>query len=170
MTQSVESMVTEALTAIDLPAGAAVEPTGGATGETWKVWYAGTPYALRCVVPGPGDSARFAGQLAAMRAAGAAGLPVPEEVRHARTARVEVVLLSWLPGRTVADVLRAGLGSAYRMGELMGAAQRRCTACRRPRRWRMRSTPGRRRRSTSAVWGSPMTGRPMPCCTWTGIR
>ncbi len=120
MTQSLESMVTEVLTAIDLPADAAVEPAGGATGETWKVWHGGTPYALRCTAPGPG----IAAQLAAMRAAGSAGLPVPEVVRHARTGRAEVVLLSWLPGRTVADALRAGLGSAYRMGELMGAAQR----------------------------------------------
>ncbi|GAA2757052.1 phosphotransferase enzyme family protein [Actinopolymorpha rutila] len=120
MTQSMESMVTEALAAIDLPADARIEPAGGATGETWKVWYADTPYALRCTAPGSGIPA----QLAAMRAAGSAGLPVPEVVRHAGTARLEVVLLRWLPGRTVADVLRAGLGSAYHLGELMGAAQR----------------------------------------------
>lgn len=120
MTQSMEGMVAEALAAVDLPADAAVEPAGGATGETWKVWYADTPYALRCAAPGSGIPA----QLAAMRAADSAGLPVPEVVRHARTPRVEVVLLGWLAGRTVADVLRAGLGSPYRMGELMGAVQR----------------------------------------------
>ncbi|MFD2080289.1 Predicted kinase, aminoglycoside phosphotransferase (APT) family [Actinopolymorpha cephalotaxi] len=123
-TEPTKSMVAEVLAALDLPAEARIEPAGGATGETWKVWHDGTPYALRCVLSRPGVSDRFAGQLAAMRAAGAAGLPVPEEVRYARTARVEVVLLGWLPGRTVADALRSGHGSAYRMGELMGAAQR----------------------------------------------
>ncbi|SDT03416.1 phosphotransferase enzyme family protein [Actinopolymorpha singaporensis] len=120
MTHPMESTVAEALAAVDLPADAAVEAAGGATGETWKVWYDGTPYALRCAAPGSGIPA----QLAAMRAAGSAGLPVPEVVRHAGNDRLEVLLLSWLPGRTVADVLRAGLGSARRLGELMGAAHR----------------------------------------------
>ncbi len=111
----------EALAAIGLPAGTRIEPTGGATGETWKVWHADTPFALRCTAPDIGVRA----QIAAMNAAREAGLPVPEVVCHARTPSVEVVLSTWLRGKTMAHVLRAGLASPYHMGQLMGRTQRR---------------------------------------------
>jgi aminoglycoside phosphotransferase (APT) family kinase protein len=109
----------DVLAAAGLPADTAAESAGGATGQLWKVTDVGTTFALRT-----GGRAALAAHLAAMTAAGRAGLPVPDVVRRGTTPPgAEVVLLSWLPGKTVFDAIRAEPDRAYEIGTLVGAAQ-----------------------------------------------
>ncbi len=111
----------EVLASIDLLAGATTESVGGATGRLWKVLTADGPFALRWSPSGD----TVARHRAAMRAAAAAGLPVPEEVGYARTPSGEVLVQSWLRGRTVFDEVRAHPDRAADLGRLMGTTQRR---------------------------------------------
>ncbi|HZC25904.1 MAG TPA: aminoglycoside phosphotransferase family protein [Actinopolymorphaceae bacterium] len=110
----------EVLTSVDLPPDVAVEAAGGATGQLWKVTGPDGQFALRAGSPGT-----ISGHLAAMAAAGRAGLPVPEVIRYATAGPgTATVLLSWLPGMTVFDVVRAEPARAHRIGVLMGETQR----------------------------------------------
>ena len=111
-----------ALRALGLPESAVVEPAaGGASASAWKVRADGNQYVLRL-----SDSARLTtGRLSAMAAARVAGLPVPDVVRRSSTALGEAVLLSWLPGVPLAQVLVKSPGTARDLGYAMGAIQRR---------------------------------------------
>jgi aminoglycoside phosphotransferase (APT) family kinase protein len=110
------------LRALGLPKSAVVEPAaGGASASAWKVRADGDQYVLRL-----SDSAEMtAARLSAMAAARGAGLPVPDLVRRASTGRDEVLLLSWLPGVPLADVLVQSPETARDLGHAMGALQRR---------------------------------------------
>lgn len=110
------------LRALGLPERAVVEPAaGGASASAWKVQADGNQYVLRL-----SDSAGLtAARLSAMAAARVAGLPVPELVRRANTPLGEAVLLSWLPGTPLADVLVQSPETASDLGHAMGAMQRR---------------------------------------------
>ena len=110
----------EVLACADLPAGATVENVGGATGQLWKVTTPDGTYALRWA-PSRETVERH---LAAMKAAAAAGLPVPEVIWRRSVPTGDVVLLSWLGGATIYDALRAAPARADELGRLMGTAQR----------------------------------------------
>ncbi|WP_020573467.1 phosphotransferase family protein [Actinopolymorpha alba] len=108
------------LASVDLPPDVIVESAGGATGQVWKVTTPDGPCALR-----RGGSAESAAtELATMAAARAAGLPVPDVIRHGTSEAGEAVLLSWLPGMTMVDALRSRPERAHTLGLVMGEAQR----------------------------------------------
>ncbi len=100
---------------------AAIEPAaGGASGSAWRVRPPGASYVLRLA----SSSALTDARLAAMATALAGGLPAPQLIRRVTTAEVDAVLLSWLPGRSLYDVLVADPKSTRRFGRLMGEMQR----------------------------------------------
>lgn len=114
------ALAPEVLASVDLPPDTPVELAGGATGEMWKVRTPDGPLALRCAPTGDGMTAL----VAAMVAAGHAGLPVGEILRRAHHGGSDILLSSWLPGTTVLEALRQEPGRAHRLGQLMGEAQR----------------------------------------------
>jgi aminoglycoside phosphotransferase (APT) family kinase protein len=115
----------EVLEGLGLPADAAVEPAaGGASGSAWMVRAADQAYALRLSTSGPIAE----GRLMAMTAARAAGLPAPKVVRRASADGQEAVLLAWLPGITLMDVVRRDRRDAPHWGRKMGELQRRLHA------------------------------------------
>lgn len=107
---------------LGLASDADIEPaSGGASGAAWRVRRAEASYVLRL-----GSSVALTdARLAAMATALAGGLPVPRLIRRVTTAEVDALLLSWLPGRTLSDLLVADPKSAPRWGRLMGEMQRR---------------------------------------------
>src|SRR3990170_4225322 len=110
------------LRALRLPESATVAPAaGGASASAWKVEADGNQYIVRL-----SDSAELAtARLSAMAAARGAGLPVPDLLRRASTSLGEGVLLSWLPGVPLAQVLLQSPAAARDLGHAMGAMQRR---------------------------------------------
>lgn len=109
------------LDALGQPADARVEPAaGGASGDAWRVQAGDASYVLRR------SSARMApGRLAAMAAAHAAGLPAPELVARTQLPDGEALLLEWLPGVSLYEVLVRNPGGVERWGRVMGDCQRR---------------------------------------------
>ena len=115
-------MLADVARRLDLGSDAVIEPAaGGASGSAWKVRAAGASYVLRL----ESSIALTDARLAAMATALAAGLPAPQLIRRVTAGDVEAVLLSWLPGRSLYDVLVGDLGSTRRWGRLMGETQRR---------------------------------------------
>lgn len=110
-------MIDPPLAALGLDAGTPTDSAGGATGRLWRVEIDGRPYALRLTPQ--------RGEFPAMAAAHAAGLPVPAVVRQAETPSGTAALLTWLPGVPIPDALRERPENARRLGETVGAMQRR---------------------------------------------
>lgn len=129
----------------------AVSEAGGATGMTWRVHGADADLCLR-VVP----SASATHELAAMSSA-AVAVPVPALVERAPIASGTALLLSWLPGRSMLDVVLADPGGAHDAGAMLGACQRRLHGVLAPRslasgsRWRQRPAETREVPSGSAL-------------------
>jgi aminoglycoside phosphotransferase (APT) family kinase protein len=121
--------VDSVLSALGLSSSAAVEPAGGgASASAWQVESDGRRYVLRL-----SDSAELTtARLSALAAARVAGLPVPRLVRRASTSLGEAVLLSWLPGVPLADVLVKSPESVRDLGNAMGVMQRRLHGVRAP--------------------------------------
>ena len=115
-------MLPDVVRRLGLGPDAVIEPAaGGASGSAWKVRAAGDSYVLRLASSNALTDAR----LAAMATALAAGLPAPRLIRRVTTAEVDAVLLSWLPGRSLYEVLVDDPTSTRRWGRLMGEMQRR---------------------------------------------
>ena len=70
--------------------------TGGMDTAIWRVTWNGQPYALRLMRPQ--QAATYEREVAAMQAAAAGGVVVPELVRHSLWEGRPVLLLSWLRG------------------------------------------------------------------------
>ncbi|HYI65763.1 MAG TPA: aminoglycoside phosphotransferase family protein [Candidatus Limnocylindrales bacterium] len=106
---------------LGLGADAIVEPaSGGASGSAWMVRDRGISFVLRL-----GSSTSLTdGRLAAMAAARAGGLPVPELIRRTAALDGDAVLLSWLPGTSLHAALLADPAGTRRLGRLMGESQR----------------------------------------------
>ena len=112
----------EVVERLGIPAGAAIEPAaGGASGSAWMVRAAGATYAMRLSDAGPMAESR----VAAMAAARAAGLPAPELLARATLGGGEALLLSWLPGVTLMEVIRTEPSDAPLWGRRMGELQAR---------------------------------------------
>ena len=96
----------------------AVPVRGGADTAIWRVDAAGAAYALRVFRPEQAAQARR--EVAAMRAAAGAGIPVPHV--HAVGSRQDrpALLLSWCAGRPLLDELRVGDGRAWALGVQFG--------------------------------------------------
>lgn len=94
---------------------------GGFDMAMWKVEHEGQTYALR--VFRPGEQKNCERERVVMAAALAAGLPVPEVCAAGVWQDRPALLISWLPGRTVADELRARPWRAWRLGIAFGRMQ-----------------------------------------------
>lgn len=111
-----------ALRGLGLPANADVAPAAaGASGSAWRVRVEGATWVMRLA----GSAAMADSRLTAMAAARDAGLPAPDLLRRTSTADGEVILLSWLPGVPLLDVLTRVPAQSRRYGERMGRLQRR---------------------------------------------
>ena len=114
-------MLDEILSALGLPPDAVAEPAaGGASGSAWRVRTANDRYVLR-----RSSSAQVEGRLAAMAAARDAGLPAPVFRGRASVSGGEAILLEWLPGTSLLDVLVERPAEARHWGRRMGVLQRR---------------------------------------------
>ena len=114
-------MLEEILAALGLPPDAAVEPAfGGASGAAWQVRTRTDRFVLR-----RSSSELVEGRLAAMAAARDAGLPAPTLHRRASLGGEEAVLLEWLPGTRLLDVVARSPADAAHWGTRMGQLQRR---------------------------------------------
>ena len=83
----------------------AISVFGGADTLTWQVDTAGQVSALRLFRPEQAAMAQR--EVAAMAAAGSAGLPVPRVYAEGIWRGRPVLLMSWMPGRPLRDELRA---------------------------------------------------------------
>lgn len=110
-------MIEPPLAALGLDPDTATEPAGGTTGRLWRVQTADATYALR-LTPQKGE-------FAAMAAAHAGGLPVPAVVKQSEMPYGTAALLEWSPGVPVAQALLEQPENARRLGESVGAMQRR---------------------------------------------
>lgn len=113
------------LRALNAPAEpAAFSPLGGgADAAVWRVsWpeHARPDAVLR--VLRPEQAAVPEREEAAMRAAGEAGLPVPDVLARGVWEGRPAMLLSYLPGRTALDALVAAPGEVERVGAVLGRA------------------------------------------------
>ncbi|HET7772164.1 MAG TPA: aminoglycoside phosphotransferase family protein [Chloroflexota bacterium] len=99
---------------------------GGWDTAIWRVERADGPAALR--VFRPTQAASYAREVAAMAAARAQGLPVPEVLAQGTWRERPVVLLEWCPGRTLAAALQERPWTAVRLGRAFGETQARIHA------------------------------------------
>ncbi len=115
-------MLPDVVRRLGLGSDAVIEPAaGGASGSAWKVRAGGESYVLRL----ESSIALTDARLAAMASALAGGIPAPQLIRRVTAREVDAVLLSWLPGRSLYEVLVGDPESARRWGRLMGEMQRR---------------------------------------------
>jgi aminoglycoside phosphotransferase (APT) family kinase protein len=104
---------------------AEVEPApGGASGSAWFVRAGNERYVLRV----DGSTLRTAARLAAMDAARVAGLPAPALVRRSDEPGRIALLLTYLEGVPVLDLLRSSSESATEWAFRMGTLHRRVHA------------------------------------------
>jgi aminoglycoside phosphotransferase (APT) family kinase protein len=82
-----------------------MQPVGGEGTAVWRVEQGGATYALRLFREG--DERLCAREAAVMRAVRAGGLPVPEVVASGAWEERPALLLSWCPGRTLAEAALA---------------------------------------------------------------
>ena len=115
------------LAALGLAVPDAIRSVRGGSGTSlWRVERAGETFALRVFRPGQQDVAER--ETLAMRAASAAGLPVPV-IRAAGAWRERpALLLSWCPGSTLSAALAARPWGAYALGVAFGRMQARIHA------------------------------------------
>ena len=99
---------------------------GGWDTAIWRVERAQGAAALR--VFRVTQAASFEREVAAMEAARANGLPVPEVLARGAWQERPVVLLSWCPGVTLAAALQARPWTALRLGRAFGEMQARIHA------------------------------------------
>ncbi|HUG14682.1 MAG TPA: aminoglycoside phosphotransferase family protein [Thermomicrobiales bacterium] len=115
-----------------------VEPVGGGRDTTiWRVEHGGTAYALR--VFRPEQAPVVPREVAAMRAAAAGGVPVPEVHAVDASQRHPAMLLSWREDRTVVAELASRPERAWELGVLSGELLARINAVTAPekaRSWR----------------------------------
>jgi aminoglycoside phosphotransferase (APT) family kinase protein len=99
----------------------AIPVAGGADTLIWRVEAAGRVSALRLFRPEQATMAQR--EVAAMAAAGAAGLPVPQVYAEGIWRGRPVLHMSWMPGRPLRDELRAHPWPARALGVEFGRAQ-----------------------------------------------
>ena len=113
---------TDVLAALGVVRPARATPvSGGADTLIWRVEAAAQVSALRLFRPEQAAMARR--EVAAMTAAGAAGLPVPLVHAEGAWRGRPVLLMSWMPGRPLRDELHAHPWRAWALGVRFGRAQ-----------------------------------------------
>lgn len=111
--------ILETLGLLDVTAVAPVH--GGTDTAIWRVEKAGKVYALRVFQKGEDDDCQR--ERVVMQAALEAGLPVPLVYAIGKWHDYPALLLAWLPGKPVAEELRAHPWRAWRLGLLFGQMQ-----------------------------------------------
>lgn len=110
-----------------------IEPlTGGWDTHLWRFEADGRALVLRVYRPTAPLEALApvaANEVAAMRAAQAGGLPVPEVVREAAFDGAPALVLSWMPGEPLADVLKRKPWQMRSWGREFGRLQARLHRC-----------------------------------------
>jgi aminoglycoside phosphotransferase (APT) family kinase protein len=112
------------LESLGLPEVARATPvTGGADTALWRVEAGQDTYALRVLTPTQHHRARV--EVAAMRAAAEAGVPVPRVVGESVWQERPVLLLSWCPGTTMVEAMLRDPDPARieRVGRVFGRTQ-----------------------------------------------
>ena len=114
-------MLREVADTLGLPADAVIERIDrGASGNAWRVETGRTRYVLRLE-----GSARLAeSRIAAMAAAQDGGLPVPTPIAMTTTPSGHAVLLTWLPGASMLEILRRDPSTVASWGRLAGELHR----------------------------------------------
>ena len=92
---------------------------GGFDTAIWRVESAGASYALRVFHRGENDSCHQERQV--MELVAQAGLPVPRVYAEGMWQEHPALLLSWIPGQTVAAALRAKPWRVWKLGVMCGA-------------------------------------------------
>ncbi|HEX4204317.1 MAG TPA: phosphotransferase [Ktedonobacteraceae bacterium] len=95
-----------------------VSVQGGTDTAIWRVESAGRMYALRVFQRGQHDDCQQ--EHVVMEAARAAGLPVPHVHAEGTWCEHPALLLSWLPGKPIAEELYAHPWRAWRLGVMFG--------------------------------------------------
>ena len=99
-----------------------IEPvTGGADTTIWRVQQSGNTYALRVFRPEQAETC--AREVAAMEAARAGGVAVPDVIRRGVWENRPVLLLSWIAGRTLAQQLQNSPALIWTLGTAFGRTQ-----------------------------------------------
>ncbi len=110
------------LQALGVTDGASVtREQGGSDTAIWRVQRADGDYALRVFREGEEDACEI--ERAVMRAASAAGLPVPAVHAAGSWRGRPALLLTWLPGLPVGEELRRTPWRAWALGASFGRAQ-----------------------------------------------
>src|SRR5919112_1344549 len=95
--------------------------SGGKDTAIFRVELGGELHALRVFRPGEDGVARREAQV--MRAAGEGGVPIPRVCAEGRWRDRAALLLSWCPGRPMAEELAARPWRAWPLGVLFGRCQ-----------------------------------------------
>ena len=115
------------LAALGVAGATVIGPVGGGRDTAiWRVEIGSQAGALR--VFRPEQAAGCVREGAAMRAASAAGLPVPAVLAEGAWRDRPAMLLTWLPGRTLADALATWPWRVSALGAACGAMQARIHA------------------------------------------
>jgi aminoglycoside phosphotransferase (APT) family kinase protein len=112
--------------------------TGGMDTAIWRVEHDGGRSALRVFRPDQQGACQR--EVAAMRAATAAGLPVPAVQAEGRWGERPIMLLAWCPGRTMMEVMLAQPQQAERLALLSGRLLARIHQVPLPAAWEANST------------------------------
>jgi Ser/Thr protein kinase RdoA (MazF antagonist) len=108
--------VSELIAAVGLPPHTVAVAAGGRPGRSWKVITSDGPRLLRFAE----SPVAAASQLGAMSAAKDAGLPVPSVDRREGIGNGVAMLLGWMPGETIHEMLRRHPQSARVLGAVHG--------------------------------------------------
>lgn len=99
-----------------------IEPvTGGADTSIWRVLLGDKFYALRVFRPEQAETCER--EVAAMEAARAGGVSVPDVIRRGVWENRPVLLLSWIAGRTLAQQLQNSPALIWTLGTAFGREQ-----------------------------------------------
>jgi aminoglycoside phosphotransferase (APT) family kinase protein len=119
------------LRSLGLASATVIGPVGGGSDTAiWRVQLAGEPFALRVFRAEQGPACRR--EVAALGAAHAAGLPVPRVETAGVWQDRPAMLISWLPGRTLAAELAARPWRVWPLALAFGRLQARIHACAAP--------------------------------------
>ena len=107
----------EALTSLGISDSLTLQPIrGGADAAIWRVEHGGESYALRVLRLDQHDQAQR--EIAAMEAMRASDVPVPRVVTHAIWQDRPVLLIGWVTGRPLIELLLESASDTARIGAL----------------------------------------------------
>lgn len=110
------------LASLNITDAGQVQPlTGGFDTAIWRVMWHDQPYALRVFRPEQKPVSER--EVAAMQAAAAGGIAVPQVIKQGTWEDRPVLLLSWITGKTLRDQLMAQPYRLWQLGTAFGRTQ-----------------------------------------------